>query len=185
MLTSAPGSKRPVRRPFKRGFIRDFKRGPTRGLTRGFTVIELLIVIAIVAVAVAVVSAALPDRDSARLEEEGARLAALLEIARAEARVAGVPVRWVPRVDADGGARADDVANFVFVGLPTALALPSRWLDARVSASVVGGTYLVLGPEAVLPAQRVELRLADKKLDLATDGLGPFSTEPVVVAAKP
>jgi general secretion pathway protein H len=154
-------------------------------LARGFTVIELLIVIAIIAVAVAVVSAALPDSDSAKLEEEGARLTALLEIARAEARVAGVPVRWVPRADADSASTADAVANYVFVGLPAALALPSRWLDSRVTASVVGGTYLVLGPEAVLPAQRVELRLADKRLELATDGLGPFSTEPIASAPKP
>jgi general secretion pathway protein H len=150
--------------------------------SRGFTVIELLIVIAIIAVAVAVVTAALPDSEAARLEEEGARLSALLEIARAEARVAGVPVRWVPRAEADaalaGAEASNGVANFVFVGLPAALALPSRWLDARVSARVVGGSYLVLGPEAVLPAQRVELRLADKRLELATDGLAPFSSAP-------
>ena len=59
--------------------------------------VELLIVIAIVALSVALISAALPDGDASRLEEEGARLTALLEMARAESRVSGAPVVWVPR----------------------------------------------------------------------------------------
>ena len=53
--------------------------------------------------------------------------------------------------------------------------MPTRWLDPQVSAQVVGGTTLVLGPDAILPAQRIVLRLADRRLELATDGLGPFA----------
>ena len=141
--------------------------------------VELLIVIAIIAVAVALVSVALPDGDAARLEEEGERLTALLELARAEARVSGATVHWVPR--ADGAAAGDSTdarglpVHFRFVGLPAALALPSRWLDERVSAQVEGARSLVLGPEAILPAQRVVLRLAERRLVLLSDGLGPFA----------
>ncbi|HZF79765.1 MAG TPA: prepilin-type N-terminal cleavage/methylation domain-containing protein, partial [Rubrivivax sp.] len=54
---------------------------------RGFTLVELLIVIAIVAVSAGLMTLALRDSTASRLEEEGARLAALLEMARAEARV--------------------------------------------------------------------------------------------------
>jgi general secretion pathway protein H len=32
-----------------------------------------------------------------------------------------------------------------------------------------------LGPEPLIGAQRVVLRLADQKLELRTDGLGPFT----------
>jgi general secretion pathway protein H len=32
----------------------------------------------------------------------------------------------------------------------------------------------VLGPEPLIPAQRIALGLGDRRLVLATDGLGPF-----------
>lgn len=157
---------------------------PRRGATRGFTLVELLIVIAIIAVGVALVSVALPDGDAARLDEEGARLTALLELARVEARVSGAPVYWVP--SAEGAALTDlggAPVHFRFVGLPVALALPSRWLDARVSAQVVGARSVVLGPAAILPAQRIVLRLAERRLELLSDGLGPFAVAEVATTA--
>ena len=148
--------------------------------------IELLIVIAIIAVGVALVSVALPDGDAARLEEEGARLSALLEMARAESRVSGAAVRWLPR--AEGEALTDLAGaplHFRFIGLAEA-APPTRWLDARVSAQVIGGRGVVLGPAAILPPQRIVLTLAEKRLELSSDGLGPFAVvEPAAAAARP
>ena len=72
----------------------------------GFTLIELLIVVALIAIASAVASLALRDPASTQLEQEAARLSALLEAARAEARASGLPVRWVlvGASDADGGS---------------------------------------------------------------------------------
>jgi general secretion pathway protein H len=93
-------------------------------------------------------------------------------------------VIWVPRGGggaADGGADAQGRAlHFRFVGLPTARALPTRWLDERVSAEVVGARTVVLGPSAILPPQRIVLSLEQQRLELASDGLGPF-----VVAQSP
>lgn len=140
---------------------------------RGFTLIELLVVIAIVALSAGVVGLALRDGDAAQLEQEGERLTALLETARADARVLGAAVRFVPA--GDGEAQGAEGVQFRFVGLPSLRKMPTRWLDARVSAQVVGGSMLVLGPDAILPAQRIVLRLADRRLELATDGLGPFA----------
>jgi general secretion pathway protein H len=147
---------------------------------RGFTLLELLIVLAIVAVAVGLVSAALPDSAAARLDEEGERLAVLLEAARSEARVSGTVVRWVPRsaneVAGDAGASSGGApGHFRFMGTAAARALPTRWLDDRVAAQVVGGTFVLLGPEAILPAQRVVLSLGQRQLEVASDGLAPFA----------
>lgn len=135
-------------------------------------------VLAIVALGIGLVSLALPDSDANKLEEEGARLSSLLESARAEARVAGVAVRWVPRQAASGEAqKLPDAAQFQFVGLPISvqMQMPMRFLDPRTHAQVVGASHLVLGPEAILPSQRVVLRLGERRLELQSNGLGPFA----------
>lgn len=135
---------------------------------RGFTLIELVVVLAIVAVAAGVITLAIRDPAQTRLDHEAVRLASLLESARAEARNGGWAVVWVPGADAEG-------RQFRFVGLPKGLEMPTRWIDERVAAQVVGGTSLVLGPDAILPPQRVVLQLDDRRLEVATDGLGSFA----------
>ena len=154
MPTSAPGSS---------------PRAPRPRRTAGFTLIEVIVVMAIVAIAAALVSLALRDGGQARLEEEGARLSALLEAARAEARASAITVRWTL-----ADAQASDGAHFRFIGLPPGAALPTRWLGDGVSAEIVGARALLLGPEPVLPPQQVVLRLNDHRLVLASDGLAPF-----------
>lgn len=173
MPTSGPGSSGPL--------LPRRRRGAVRPACRGFTLIELLTVIAIIALAAGVVTLALRDGDAAKLDEEGVRLAALLEMARTEARVAGVPVRFVPQTDADAGPDAPD---FRFVGLPASRALPARWLDPRTQVQVLGGPALVLGPDAILPPQRLLLRLGDQRLELASDGLSPFAVAEPAAAGE-
>ena len=166
MPTSAPGS-----RPY--GLQR-----AAHAARRGFTLIELMVVVALIAIASAVVSLALRDPAATRLDHEAARLVALLEAARTEARASGLPASWEPRpaqVSAEG---------FRFIGLPSSSELPGHWLNAGVSAEVVNARALVLGPEPLIGAQRIVLRLDDQRLTLATDGLGPFVVieEPAPVA---
>ena len=162
MPTSAPGSK-PPRRGSAAG-------GPRRA--GGFTLIELLLVVALVALASGLVSLAVRDPGTTRLEQEGARLAALLESARSEARASGLAVRWVPGRLPDAPADAPD---FRFVGLPRSLGLPQHWMDPDIVAEIVGKPAVTLGPEPLIGAQRIVLRLGDRRLDLVTDGLGPFA----------
>ncbi len=150
--------------------VRGSSRARSARASAGFTLIELMVVVALIAIAVGVVSLSLRDGDSDRLDQEAARLSALLETARAEARAAGLSVRWLPTPDADG-------RNYRFIGLPASRALPERWLDERVVAQVEGANALVLGPEAILPPQRVVLRLERARLVLSTDGLSPFSVQ--------
>ena len=146
-LTSAPGNK-------------------PRRATAGFTLLELMVVVLIVAVATGMTVVTLRDRSDSKLEEEGARLSALLETARTQSRIVGTDVRWAPL--SEGG--------FKFIGLP-ALAtheLPSHWLDSGTTATVVGAPQLRLGPEPLLPAQRVVLHLGERQIAVGTDGLSPF-----------
>lgn len=139
-----------------------------RHCARGFTLIELLVVVVLIAIASAVASLALRDPAATQLEHEAARLAALFEAARAEARASGIAVIWEPRTD------PEQELGFRFVGLPASGELPTRWLGSGVSAEVIGAPAVVLGPEPLIGAQRVVLRLESRSLALATDGLGPF-----------
>ncbi len=157
--TSVPGSK-PQKQAGRRGAL--FALGAVQ---RGFTLIELLIVLAIVALGAALVTTALPDSVQSRLDEEGNRLAALFESARAQSRATGQTVYWQPAAD----------VPFRFVGLPKETALPTQWMSDGVSAEIVGATAVVLGPEPILPAQRIVLRLQDRRVVLASDGLSAFA----------
>jgi len=148
--TSAPGSK-------------------PRRAAGGFTLIELLVVVALVAITSAAISLALRDPAEMQLQREAQRLAALLEAARAESRASGLAVRWIPK-----GAKTGD--DFRFEGLPASVSLPTRWLGEPVAVQIENGPGLVLGPEPVIPAQRLRLLLGSQSLTLGTDGLGPFDT---------
>jgi general secretion pathway protein H len=131
-----------------------------------------MIVVALIAVAAGVVSLALRDPASTRLQTEAQRMIALLETARAESRASGLIVSWVP-------SSVDDDVNFRFVRLAGTqlkpMDMPTRWLDPQVRAEVVGARAVQLGPEPLIGAQRIVLRLADQRVQLATDGLTPFA----------
>lgn len=148
--------------------------GSKAARARGFTLLELMVVVAMIAITTAVVSFAVPDSSTTRLEREAARLIALLESSRTQARAGAMTVLWVPQAN---GSEVD----FQFLGLPPALMPPLTWLVREVRAEVVGGRSLVLGPEPVIGAQSVVLRLEDKQIIVGTDGLGAFE----VLGANP
>lgn len=134
--------------------------------TRGFTLVELLVVVVLVALVSALAALALP-RSSNALLRDGERLAALLEAARANSRITGVPVLWHPT---DHG--------FAFEGLPaTAPPLPDRWLDAQTRAASAQPVWL--GPDPIIAPQRIVLQRAGSsgRVAVVSDGLRPFHAE--------
>jgi general secretion pathway protein H len=150
-------------------------RGCTPAAAGGFTLVELLVVLVLIAIAAGTATLALRDGEAVRLEREAARLVALLEAARAEARASGVAVRFELR---DG--------TFGFAGLPARLRPPEGWqaegLQARIESpgqaltgSGVALQAIALGPEPLIGAQRIVLQLGERQLAVVTDGLAPFS----------
>ena len=151
----------------------------------GFTLIELMIVVALIAVASAVATLSLRDPAASQLDREAVRLSALLESARAQARMMGLSVRWEPRRGDTPGLVETAGTDFRFVGLPAALDFPQHWLGpGAVQVQIVGSRFALLGPEPVIGPQRILLRLENQRLDLVTDGLGPFVVEPAEDVAR-
>ena len=107
------------------------------------------------------------DRSQSKLEEEGARLSALLETARTQSRIVGTDVRWEPLTDGRLPVRRPAAAR-------PPRSCPRTGSTARPRATIVGAPQLRLGPEPLLPAQRVVLHLGDREIAVGTDGLSPF-----------
>ena len=138
---------------------------------RGFTLLELLVVVAIIAMASAGVAFALRDTSQTLLERDAARLAALLESARAQSRASGMAVRWRPTAE-----------GFRFDGLPSGT-LPERWLGNDTATRA--DAQLLLGPEPIIGRQAVLLQSLSQpaqRLLVTTDGVRPFT---VVAASGP
>jgi len=144
---------------------------------RGFTLLELMVVVAIVALATAGVSLALRDSNATQLEQEGLRLSALLESARAQSRTSGVPLQW----RSTGGGFEFLGAAAPAPGARDALASARSWLSEETRAQITqpkGAPTLVLGPEPLIAAQRLVLMQGERRLTLGTDGLAPFAVVP-------
>lgn len=155
------------------------------GQAPGFTLLELLVVLAIVALASAGVGFALRDDAATRLERDAQRLGALLEAARAQSQVTGVPVRWTVT---QHGFRFTPERPSTDTEPP-----PRQWLDPDTRAEIerlpgaapgrMGqqeGDSLVLGPDAIIAPQAVTLFAAgqpEKRVRLATDGVRPFAVQ--------
>ena len=141
----------------------------------GFSLLELMVVVMLVALATALTTLSMRDASQNKLEEEGARLSALLETARTQSRIIGTDVTWNPV----------DTGGLEFDGLPPAATkeLLKRWLDSDTRATIVGAPQIKLGPEPLLPAQRVVLHLGDRDLTVGTDGLTPFQIIDTAAAA--
>lgn len=155
----------PVWYPGTRAGLLTFRpRGLQRLRMWGFSLLELLVVMSIIAVATAGVSLSMRDSAQATLEQEGKRLAALLESGRARSRSSGVVMQWVV---ADGGFR--------FQG-PNPGDLSRQWLHPQTSVLWPDGQprMLVLGPDPIIPPQSLTLVLEGNSLALSTDGLQPF-----------
>jgi len=138
-----------------------------------------MVVVALIAIASGLMSLSLRDPAGSQLENEAARLVALLESARAESRASGMAVRWEPH------AAEADTEGFQFIGVTNAADFPGHWLGSGVSAEIIGARAVVLGPEPLLAPQRIVLRLEDQRLALGTDGLAAFAVVSNEATAPP
>jgi general secretion pathway protein H len=135
---------------------------------RGFTLLELMVVIAIMAIATAGATLALRDSSVTALEREAQRLAAVLEAGRSLSRTTGLTVHWQPSAEgyAMTGASVTEEDKL------------QPWLTAGTTAQPSDNrSFVLLGPEPIIPAQSITLGLDGRSLRISTDGLRPFKID--------
>ncbi len=158
-------------------------------VSRGFTLLELLIVVSLIAIATGAATLALRDSAATALEREADRVGAVLEAARTQSRASGLQLVWLPsdegfrvlgegqRVDASRNANAAAGGLTPWLAAGTTAANEDAGGNAQANQRA---NSLILGPEPIIPAQSITLRLGERRITLATDGLRPFA-----VAALP
>jgi len=149
---------------------------------RGFTLLELLVVLFIVALAAGAVSLALRDGPNQQLEREAQRLVAWLEAGRALSRASGSALHWQSTATGFeflGAATAGGQAALVGqIGPGDSLVGPKNWLHPGVQAQVLRPAQapsLLLGPEPIIAAQTLSLRLGEHEIRIGSNGASPFA----------
>lgn len=156
---------------------------------RGFTLLELMVVLMIIAIGTAGVTFAFRDSQTTLLEREAERLSVILETARVQSRSSGVALAWVPLPQGFAVLPASELNTGRELQIDTATVSPWLSTELRAQVSLQPGAsnasrspgLLLLGAEPMLAPSAVVLSLGERQLRVATDGLRPFTVQPVVV----
>jgi general secretion pathway protein H len=138
---------------------------------RGFTLLEVLVVLAILVVVAATVTVSVAPAESRRIDEEGARLAALFRLAQDESRVRSREVVW----RADRRGYRFDVAGRTEARAGDDPLRARAWpfpIDAVTPAEVR------FGREPLLTAVDVRIAMPGRTLTVAIDALGQAVVKP-------
>ena len=125
-----------------------------------------MLVVSVVAIVGAVATLALPRSEYRQLEFQAQRLASWLELGRARSRSSGQLI---------GIEVADQGFRLVHEG--EVLAADTPWQAWGVQGMKAVSQIVWLGPEPILPPQRLVLSLQSAQLELASDGVQPFTVQ--------
>jgi len=137
---------------------------------KGFTLIELLVVLALLAIGSSLVVLGLRDASTQPLQQEADRLIAVLEGAKAQARVSSTPLRW----------QADE-QGFAISPLTGGEAQRLAWLHLGTRAEPA---VWVISAEPLQAPMQLQLRQAATgnrpaaSLTLRSDGASAFKVQP-------
>lgn len=150
----------------------------------GFTLIEVLVVVAVIAAASAILVLAASPSDATRARTEARRLAALLELALAEARASGKSIAWSPAPDGYAFYRVAEDGEWREVGddsayrrrsLPEGVMLRDVTLESRPLRE---GERVVMTPYGLAGTVVATVAAANASFTLRGGPLGRVSLAP-------
>lgn len=149
----------------------------------GFTLIEVVVALALAATVASLALLAAAPGDAALVEREARRLAALFELALAEARASGRPIAWSR--EANGYAFWQESPSGNWTACPQtspyrrrALPAPVELREARVGAiALAPGERVVLRPYGLAARLRVTLGAGRVQTVLQGNAFGPMSLQ--------
>jgi type II secretion system protein H len=117
---------------------------------KGFSLIELMVVVCMLAVLSLVFAIGVMPGEGAAAEKEARRLAALLELAAAEARASGEPLAWTPERGGYSFWRKGEDGEWL--RFPESSPYRRRAFEAKVSVEGAAAMLLPHGLQAPLEA---------------------------------
>ena len=150
---------------------------------KGFTLIELLVALAVIGICVVLVAASAAPDDRTRLQLEGERLAQLLDLAAAEARLTATPIRWSADASGYGFLRYTEDAGWS--ALPDGVLARARVFPDGIRISDVrlentrreGAPQLVFSPHAPAPVFSIGLSAGSARCRIVGSAIGEVSVE--------
>lgn len=139
---------------------------------RGFTLLEVMVVVCIIAVLSSIVVIAALPGEAALAEKEARRLAALLELASAEARASGQTIAWSPERDGYSFWRRSDEGEWL--RFPDASPYRQRSFGADTA---IAGERVMLSPYGLQAPLEVTISGGKAQILLRSGALGRVSLQ--------
>ena len=124
---------------------------------RGFTLIEMLVVIAVLSITLSLVVVNLTRNESTYLEDEGRRLALLLEFARNEAIVSGQPLAWTASLDGYTFSRKPHGKSWVELDTDGMLVSRAWSQSSKMASLLIAGLPSAIGDPIVFTTSGINL----------------------------
>jgi len=138
---------------------------------KGFTLIELMVVLVIIGIASAAIGLSIKPDPLSLLRKDAERLARALEVAQAEARADGRPIRWLTDSQGYRFNRQDDQGGVEQFSRDPQLR-PTPWQSTPMQVRLDPGKSLVLDAEWIAPPLRLSLSDGQHRISVVRSANG-------------
>lgn len=139
---------------------------------QGFTLIELMVVLVIVGIMSAAISLSIKPAPAQLLRKDAQRLVQVLQIAQAEARADGRPIRWLADSKGFRFSRPHASGSGVEYFSEDPQLRPQKWASASLKVRIQPAQRLVFNAEWINPPVQIVLSDGEQRLSIQRTATG-------------